>query len=129
MKDVFLCHATADKDAYVRVFADTLRQHGISYWLDEAEIKWGDHVRASINNGLATSRYVIAFISDAFLARKWPEDEMNAALSLEETRGCKVLLPLAVTSIDRIKAAYPLIVRVGAGKPLPLRAYPKTVNR
>jgi len=109
MKDVFLCHATADKDAYVRVFADRLRQHGISYWLDEAEIGWGDSVCDSINKGLGTSRYVIAFISDAFLARTWPKKEMNAALSLEDVRKCKVLLPLAVASIGRIKAAYPLL--------------------
>src|SRR5262245_17579059 len=76
-KDVFLCHASPDKDSYVRPLARELNARGVSFWLDEAEIAWGASITPKINQGLGTSRYVLVFLSEAFLERNWPQTELS----------------------------------------------------
>src|SRR5262249_18319996 len=55
--DVFISHASEDKDAFVRPLAKALRSAGIRVWYDEFTLKWGASLRESIDRGLATSRY------------------------------------------------------------------------
>lgn len=86
LKDVFLCHASEDKDLFVRPFAVELARPGISYWLDEAEVKWGGKITQSINQGLRGSR-VIVFLGSNFLGKNWPESELGAATSKENSDG------------------------------------------
>jgi len=50
IKDVFLSHATVDKEPYVVPLTKKLDEVGISYWLDEAEIRWGDKISQRIND-------------------------------------------------------------------------------
>src|SRR6266404_5136319 len=76
----FLCHASADKETYVRPFAAALTAGGITYWLDEAEVGWGDRITEKINEGLSHSHYVVVFLTEAFLKRKWPQTELGGAL-------------------------------------------------
>jgi len=108
-KDVFLCHASEDKDLFVRPFAAELARRGISYWLDEAEVKWGDKITQSINDGLRGSRYVIVFLSSNFLGKKWPESELGAAMSKENSGGQTFVLPLIIAALTRVLDQYPLI--------------------
>ncbi len=72
-RDIFICHATEDKDDVVRPMAEAFSQAGISCWYDEAEIKWGDSITQKVNEGLHISRYVIVVLSSAFMAKKWPQ--------------------------------------------------------
>jgi hypothetical protein len=72
-----------------RPLAQRLEHEGISTWLDEREIRWGDSVTAQVNEGLRISRYVIVILSAAFANRHWPERELMAALNLEATSGQK----------------------------------------
>ena len=72
-KQVFLSHATADKERYVIPFAKKLDEVGISYWLDEAEIKWGDKIGQKINDGLSKSSFVVVFLTGSFFGRNWTE--------------------------------------------------------
>ena len=109
VKDVFLCHATKDKEQFVRPFAEALAKRGISYWLDEAEIGWGDRVSAKMDEGLRNSRFVILFLGRNFLEREWPEDEMRAVLQREKHEARKILLPLILDSERKVCEAYPLI--------------------
>lgn len=90
-KDIFICHAATDKEKYVYPFVDEVRNHGITYWLDEAEITWGQGITRKINEGLSKSKYVVVFLTDAFLARNWPQTEMNNALNLEASTGQTVV--------------------------------------
>jgi hypothetical protein len=108
-RDVFLAHAGLDKNNYVRPFCAALDIKGISYWLDEAEIKWGDDITAKINEGMRISRYVIVFISESFLGRKWPEKEMSTAMSRENRLGKTILLPLFIEKAEVILNEYPLL--------------------
>lgn len=108
-KALFLSHASVDKEAYVRPMARALRAEGISYWLDEAEIHWGDRIGARINEGLASAEIVVVFLSEAFVGRNWPEVELFAALSRENVEGKTVVLPLMIGDPSEVLAKYPLL--------------------
>jgi retron-type reverse transcriptase len=95
-RDVFLCHASEDKDTVVNPLADALTTAGISYFLDSKEILWGDSVTNVINRALVQARFVLVVISERSLAKHWPQKEMNAALAREISEGKTRVLPLIV---------------------------------
>lgn len=109
LKDVFLCHASSDKDTYVRPLARELTARGVSFWLDEAEIAWGASITQKINQGLGTSRYVLVFLSQAFLERNWPQTELSNALHREVSSGLVVVLPLMIADPEVVFQKYPLL--------------------
>jgi hypothetical protein len=108
-KDVFLSHATADKDNYVRPFAKELDRRSISYWLDEAEVLWGDKISTKINEGLKLSDFVVVFLSDGFVGRNWTEAELASALNRENSEGRTVVLPVIIGEAKELLANYPLL--------------------
>lgn len=55
--DVFVCHASEDKDEVARPLADAPRALGVSVWLDEVEMKVGDSLRRKIDQGIRSSRF------------------------------------------------------------------------
>jgi hypothetical protein len=103
-RDVFLCHASEDKPNVVRPLYDALCAVGITCWLDEAEIGWGDSLVGKVNEGLRDSRFVIVVLSDAFLAKPWPRRELASALSVESSSGIVRVLPLLVGGNPKTQA-------------------------
>lgn len=91
--DVFISHASEDKADFVRPLAETLRSSGISVWYDEFSLKMGDSLRASIDYGLANSRYGVIVASKPFFAKHWPVQELNGLWS-RESAGKSVILPI-----------------------------------
>ena len=90
-RDVFLCHASEDKDGVVNPLAAALTIAKISYFLDSEEILWGDSVTNVINRALVRAKFVLVVISERSLAKHWPQKEMNAAWQgkfQKEKRGC-----------------------------------------
>ena len=108
-RDMFLAHASIDKDKYVKPFAEALSEREISYWLDEAELEWGHSLLDQISNGLAMSRYVGVFVSDAFLSRNWPVAELKAALNEEITSGIIKVLPIVICSEAKYMSFSPFL--------------------
>ena len=53
--DVFISHASEDKEEFVRPLAHLLEERGFKVWYDEFTIKPGDRISASISKGLANS--------------------------------------------------------------------------
>lgn len=109
MKDVFICHASEDKENVVTPIVDSFKDHGISYWLDRAEINWGDSLIEKINEGLSNSKYVIVVLSDSFLAKRWPQRELNSVLNIEASTGEVKVLPLIVGDARRIIESFTLL--------------------
>jgi hypothetical protein len=104
MRDVFICHASEDKQTVVEPLVNAIGNAGISFWYDQAEIQWGDSVVSKIEEGLKISRYVIAVLSRHSVGKPWPRRELNAALSREASSGVVRILPLIVgTSEERTK--------------------------
>lgn len=91
--DAFICHASEDKDAVVRPLVSQLESRGLQVWLDESELRVGDSLRRSIDQGLARSRFGIVVLSPSFLHKEWPQRELDGLVS-REVAGQKVILPV-----------------------------------
>jgi hypothetical protein len=91
--DIFISHASEDKDAVVRPLAERLRSLGLRVWYDEFTLLLGNSLRQSIDYGLANSRFGVVILSPNFLAKNWPRKELDGLFS-RETSGEKVILPV-----------------------------------
>jgi ADP-heptose:LPS heptosyltransferase len=63
-------------------------------WYDEFTLKVGDSLRQSVDKGLSKSRYGIVVLSPAYLAKDWPQYELNGLVACEIEEGWKVILPI-----------------------------------
>lgn len=91
--DVFISHASEDKDDVVRPLAHALRDHGLSVWYDEFELRIGDSLRQKIDRGLAASRFGVVVLSAAFFAKGWTNYELDGIVT-KAVSGEQVLLPI-----------------------------------
>lgn len=91
--DVFISHASEDKDEFVRPLATALRDSGLDVWYDESSLKVGDSLRRAIDYGLANSRFGVVVLSPRFFEKEWPQQELDGLTSME-TAGVKVILPV-----------------------------------
>jgi len=91
--DVFISHASEDKDAFVRGLAAELVRLGLRVWYDEATLTLGDILRQKIDEGLAYSTFGVVVLSHAFFSKNWPQAELDA-LFAREMAGRKVILPI-----------------------------------
>lgn len=92
--DLFVSHASEDKEAFVRPLVEALEAEHLSVWYDEAELRPGDRLIQSIERGLGRSRFGIVVISPAFLEKRWPRAELDALTNREFATGESVLLPV-----------------------------------
>jgi hypothetical protein len=93
-RDIFVCHASEDKQDVVRPLVEAFTGARISCWHDEAEIQWGDSITQKVNEALATSQFVVVVFSPAFVRKNWPQRELNAVLNQETSSGEVKVLPL-----------------------------------
>lgn len=92
--DVFISHASEDKETFVEPLANALAKAGVKVWYDKFALAWGDTLRATIDRGLKSCRYGIVVLSPAFLKRKrWTEHELDGLFAREQS-GEKVVLPI-----------------------------------
>lgn len=91
--DVFLSHASEDKDEVARPLAEMLQKRGLKVWYDETELKIGDNLMRKINAGIRDSRFGILVLSNSFFGKDWPEYELDVLenLMVKEDR---VLFPI-----------------------------------
>jgi len=115
-KDVFICHASEDKDAVARPLQEALTARGWSVWLDELELTVGDSISGHIERALARSRFGVAVLSPAFFVKEWPQRELGGLAAREVDAGSKVILPVwhGVDSHYIVQRAPILADRVGA---------------
>lgn len=91
MKDLFICHASEDKD-FVRKLVRKLSNMGLKVWFDEFEIKVGDSLREKIEEGIKSSSAGVIILSPNFIKGKpWTEHELNALDALEKGNRTKIL--------------------------------------
>ena len=91
--DVFISHASEDKDTVVRPLANALLQRGLKVWYDEFELKIGDSLRRKIDKGLANSRFGIVVLSRSFIRKGWTNYELDGIIS-KAVSGEQVMLPI-----------------------------------
>lgn len=91
--DVFISHASEDKDSFVRSLAMALTEQGLSVWYDEFSLRIGDSLRQKIDRGLATSRVGLVVLSPAFIEKGWTNYELDGIVT-RAVSGEQILLPI-----------------------------------
>ena len=91
--DVFISHASEDKDEIVRPLANALVEKGVKVWYDEFEMKIGDSLRRKIDKGLANSRFGIVVISKDFIKKGWTNYELDGIIT-KAVSGEQIILPI-----------------------------------
>ncbi|HEX3556858.1 MAG TPA: TIR domain-containing protein [Thermoanaerobaculia bacterium] len=94
MNDIFISHASEDKDAIARPLAAVLRARGFSVWYDEYELRVGDSIRAGIDRGLGSCRFAVLILSRSYFVKSWAQWELNALLHVEASRKAQFVLPI-----------------------------------
>jgi hypothetical protein len=91
---IFISHASEDKNDLARPLAEALRSRGVTVWFDEFTLKLGDNLRRSIDAGLKAADYGVVILSPAFFAKEWPQLELDGLWAREASDGRKVILPI-----------------------------------
>lgn len=103
--DVFICHASEDKETFVRPLAVALRSLGVSVWYDEFSLQLGDSISRSIDKGIANSKHGLVVVSVAFLSKRWPEHELQGLVHREISEDT-VIVPVWLGVEDRDVAEF-----------------------
>lgn len=93
--DVFVSHAWEDKADFVEAFVQALKDREMKVWYDKSKIKWGDSMRARIDDGLRKSKFGVAILSPNYIAegKYWTKAELDGLFQMESING-KTLLPI-----------------------------------
>lgn len=92
--DIFLSHASEDKESFCDEFSKILQEEfGLKVWYDALSIKWGDSIRVEIDRGLKKSKFGIVILSKDYIKKYWTNYELEA-LFQKESNGGKVILPI-----------------------------------
>lgn len=91
--DVFISHASEDKEDIVRPLANALKGEGLRVWYDEFELRIGSSLRQTIDRGIARSRFGVVVLSSTFFGKGWPAYELDGLVT-RTVSGDQVLLPV-----------------------------------
>lgn len=92
--DVFVSHASEDKEAFVKPLVAALNALGLKVWYDELTLRLGDKLTANIHRGLASSTHGVVVLSPAFFLKKWTEIELNSLVAKAVVEDRSVILPV-----------------------------------
>jgi hypothetical protein len=92
--DVFICHASEDKEDFVRPLATLLEQQHINVWYDEFSLGIGDSLSQKIDEGLSKSRFGIVVLSKNFFNKPWTKRELTGLVQREMIEQRDVILPI-----------------------------------
>lgn len=85
-RKIFLSHKSKDKKL-VRRFQRALEATGHDVWIDEKNLKAGDHLERSILKGFKESCAAVFFITENFKDEKYLEREINYAITQKTEKG------------------------------------------
>jgi hypothetical protein len=91
--DVFISHASEDKDEVVRPLVKALKDKGLEVWFDELTLKIGDSLRQNIDRGISSSRVALVVLSPSFLSKGWTNHELDGIVT-RSVSGEQILLPI-----------------------------------
>lgn len=91
--DLFVSHASEDKDDIVKPLVDELESYGLKVWYDEFELNIGDSLSESIDKGIINSKNGLIIISKSFLNKNWTDYELKSFI-MKETEQVGNILPI-----------------------------------
>jgi hypothetical protein len=114
-KDVFLSHASEDKEDMARPLRDALDARGVTVWFDELQMKVGQSIRQEIEAGIAGCRFGVVIVSPHFFAKQWTQAELDALFGKRMDQGQNAVLPIwHHVSKDEVSQRSPLLASVFA---------------
>jgi hypothetical protein len=107
--DVFISHASEDKETVARPLRDALTKLGITVWLDETQMRIGHSLRRKIDEGIRSSRFGVVILSDSFFRKGWTNHELDGLVT-RTVAGEQSLLPIwHELTADQVRAYSPSI--------------------
>lgn len=108
LRDIFLCHAWADRLEDATKLYDLLKACGVSVWFSEKDIPLGSSFLREIDKGLAKSRIGLVLVTPALLLRLptggVADRELSALLATDQ------LVPIIHnTTYDALRNVSPLL--------------------
>lgn len=97
--DVFISHASEDKDEFVHPLAELLREQHLEVWYDEFSLNVGDSLRRSIDRGLSQSRYGIVVLSPSFFRKQWSQWELDGLVARQNSGDAQFSSRSGTTSV------------------------------
>lgn len=109
--DVFVSHASTDKQSFVDELESELRAVTNAVWYDKNEIKWGDSIKCKIYDGLEQCEFGIVVFSKSYIGREWTEKELKELLEKQNTSKQNVILPIFLNDIpeEDLRRQYPFL--------------------
>lgn len=92
--DVFISHASEDKELIARPLYRVLAEKGYKVWFDEAVLSLGDSLNRKIDEGLSKCKYGVVILSTNFFLKPWPQRELDGLVARETASGKKAILPI-----------------------------------
>src|ERR671936_929532 len=109
--DVFLGHASVDKVAGVREFADRLRERGLRVFVDEREIAEYGSITREVEQAIESSLTFVAWYSTEYPTRRACQLELRAAYVAAESAREVGERIFVVNPEDGFSHIYPLTLR------------------
>jgi len=107
--DVFISHASEDKDDVVDGLAQQLQALGVDVWYDDDQIQLGDSLMDSLDEGLSESQYGVIVISEDFIDKNWPESELKALMQRFQQDDVGIMPLRYGVPHEAIVESYPLL--------------------
>jgi hypothetical protein len=107
--NLFISHASEDKESFVHPLAHALKNKGIPLWYDKFSLRAGDSLRRSIDRGLAECTAGLVVLSPAFFLKAWPQRELDALYSAEIAGRTRLLPIWHKLGLAEVAAASPLL--------------------
>lgn len=115
VRDVFLSHASEDKDEIARPLADALTARGVTVWFDELDIRVGQSIRREIERGIRDARFGLLVISEHFMVKPWTQAELDALWGKKIAANDDSLLPIwHKVTYDEVQTSLPLLAGLHA---------------
>jgi hypothetical protein len=89
--ELFICHASEDKEVIARPLTEKLRAANFNVWYDEDQLFVGNRLTKEIAGGQSRSRYAIIILSHFVFEKHWPIREMNALKQLDQEKAIHIL--------------------------------------
>lgn len=112
--DFFICHASEDKELFVRDLAQQLLRNGASVFYDEYSIKLGDSLTQKINEGLQNANYGIIVLSNFFFDKKWTNAELQSIFNKSINDVFKLLIIYHNINHEFVRSRFPLLADIKA---------------
>ncbi len=113
--DVFLSHASEDRDEIARPLADALIARGVTVWFDELNIRVGQSIRREIERGIRDARFGLVIISEHFMVKQWTQAELDALWGKKLAAKDDSLLPVwHKVTYDEVQQGLPLLAGLHA---------------